>query len=117
MGGGGFAMEPENLLLDRYILTLSKSSRPKICFIGTASGDSERYIENFYKAYKTLECQTTHLSLFKPPKQSLESFVMEQEIIHVGGGNTKNLICLWREWGLDKIKLLWIITWQRLPPL
>ncbi len=35
--------------------------------------------------------------------QSLESFVMEQDIIHVGGGNTKNLLCLWKEWELDKI--------------
>lgn len=37
MGGGGFAMEPDNLALDRYLLGLSEKSLPKICFIGTAS--------------------------------------------------------------------------------
>lgn len=103
MGGGGFAMEPDNLLLDRYILSLSDRRTPKICFIGTASGDSERYINNFYAAYGTLDCTPSHLSLFKPPTKDLESFVAEQDVIHVGGGNTKNLLCLWREWSLDQI--------------
>jgi len=37
MGGGGFSMEPENPLLDRYILRLSKKETPKICFVPTAS--------------------------------------------------------------------------------
>jgi peptidase E len=33
----------------------------------------------------------------------LRSFVMEKDIIYVGGGNTRNLLVLWRVWGLDKI--------------
>lgn len=94
-------MEPENLLLDQYILSLSEKANPKICFIGTASGDSEWYINKFYDAYKTLNCTPTHLSLFKPPTRDFEGFLGEQDIIHVGGGNTKNLLCLWRDWGLD----------------
>lgn len=103
MGGGGFAMEPDNLLLDKYILSLSEKTSPKICFIGTASGDSEVYIERFYSAYKTLNCNPTHLSLFKPQTRNLEDFLDNQDIVHVGGGNTKNLLCLWKEWELDKI--------------
>lgn len=51
MGGGGFSMEPENPLLDRYILGLSKKEIPKICFIPTASGDSDKYIVRFYSAF------------------------------------------------------------------
>lgn len=102
MGGGGFAMEPENPLLDNYILSLSEKNKPKICFIGTATGDSEWYQDKFYSAYEKLECETTHLSLFKPTTRDFDSLVREQDIIHVGGGNTKNLLCLWREWGLDK---------------
>jgi peptidase E len=43
LGGGGFSMEPENPLLDRYILEQSTKQNPKICFIGTASGDAEGY--------------------------------------------------------------------------
>ncbi|MEH2139428.1 Type 1 glutamine amidotransferase-like domain-containing protein [Nostoc sp.] len=52
MGGGGFSMEPENPLIDVYILQLSKKKKPKICFIPTASGDSDRYIVKFYSAIR-----------------------------------------------------------------
>ena len=103
MGGGGFAMEPENLKLDRYLLSLSQKPHPKISFIGTASGDAETYHTKFYTAYKTLDCEPTHLSLFKPHTRDIETYILEQDIIHVGGGNTRNLLCLWKEWELDRI--------------
>jgi len=103
MGGGGFSMEPENLLLDRYVLSAAEVSTPKVCFVGTASGDAETYLDKFYAAFRTLESEPTHLSLFKPPTADLQSFVMEQDVIYVGGGNTRNLLVLWREWGLDTI--------------
>lgn len=96
-------MEPENPLLDRYILGLSKKEIPKICFVPTASGDSDKYIVRFYSAFVQQLCKPSHLSLFNPPTNDLMSFVLEQDIIYVGGGNTKNLIALWKEWGLDHI--------------
>lgn len=48
LGGGGFSMEPHNPLLDTYILRQSNKVNPKICFVPTASGDSENYIAGFY---------------------------------------------------------------------
>lgn len=103
MGGGGFSMEPKTLLLDQYILGLSKKEKPNVCFVPTASGDSDDYIVRFYSTYVKLPCQPSHLSLFNPPTADLRSFVLEQDIIYVGGGNTKSLIALWKEWELDKI--------------
>jgi dipeptidase E len=46
LGGGGFSLEPDNLALDRYILSLwPRSDRePRVCFIPTASADSSDYI-------------------------------------------------------------------------
>lgn len=103
MGGGGFSMEPENLLLDRFVLALSEVPKPKVCFMGTASGDAQSYADRFYAAFHRLECVPADLSLFKPPSGDLRSFVLEQDVIYVGGGNTRNLLVLWREWGLDNI--------------
>lgn len=103
MGGGGFLMEPENPLLDRYILKQAGKEKPKICYVGTASGDAESLVQNFYNFFNEENCEPSHLSLFKPPVRDLESYVMDKDIIYVGGGNTKNLLVLWREWGLDKI--------------
>ncbi|GAA0462438.1 Type 1 glutamine amidotransferase-like domain-containing protein [Alkalibacillus silvisoli] len=103
LGGGGFSMEPENPLLDLYVLNQSNKITPKICFIPTASGDSENYISRFYNFFEKQNCKPSHLSLFKPPRRDLESFLLEKDIIYVGGGNTKNLLILWKEWGIDAI--------------
>ncbi|WP_338368194.1 Type 1 glutamine amidotransferase-like domain-containing protein, partial [Enterococcus faecium] len=103
MGGGGFSMEPENLLLDQYILTQVKNDSPKVCFVPPASGDQTNYIERFYKALKTLPCQPSHLSLFEPEFTDLERYILEQDVSYVGGGNTRNILVLWKEWGLDNV--------------
>ncbi|PZO19416.1 MAG: peptidase E [Leptolyngbya foveolarum] len=102
MGGGGFSMEPDNLLLDRYILEQSPSPTPKVCFLPTASGDSDNYIRRFYDAFTQLDCRPRYINLFRPTHEDLDSFIQEQDIIYVGGGSTFNLLALWKAWGLDK---------------
>jgi len=101
MGGGGFSMEPTNLALDRYVLGLVRRERPRVCFLPTASGDSLGYVKRFHAAFRALGAETSHLSVFNPPVSDLAAFVLEQDAIYVGGGNTRNLVVLWREWGLD----------------
>lgn len=103
LGGGGFSMEPDNPLLDLYILKQAKKAQPKICLIPTASGDSDSYISRYYNFFDQQSCKPSHLSLFKPPTRDIESYILEKDIIYVGGGNTKNLLALWKEWGLDGI--------------
>lgn len=101
LGGGGFSMEPDNPLLDKYILKQTAKRKPKVCFVGTASGDAEGYILKFYTSFLKLSCIPTHLSLFNLPTKDLEAFVLDQDVIYVGGGNTKSLLALWKEWKLD----------------
>ncbi|MBC7428460.1 MAG: peptidase E [Bacteriovorax sp.] len=105
MGGGGFSMEPGNLLLDQFFFSLAQKSRPNVCFLGTASGDSQGYIDRFYDYMKDHEVSPSHLSLFKAPVGSLRDYILSKDVLYVGGGNTRNLMALWREWGLDKIIL------------
>lgn len=103
MGGGGFSMEPDNLALDRYIITQADVERPRVCFLGQASGESQDYTLRFYKAFTELGCRPSRLSLFQPHTADIEDFLMSQHVIYVGGGNTKSMLALWREWGLDRI--------------
>ena len=103
MGGGGWGMEPDNPLLDFYVYNLSDKEEPKVCFVPTASGDSEEYTERFYRHFAPKPAILSHLSLFDPPTSDLKSLILDQDIIYVGGGNTKNLIVLWKEWQLDQI--------------
>lgn len=103
LGGGGFSMEPENPLLDDYILSLARKPSPRVCFVPTASGDSEGYCLRFFDAFSPRDCVPTHLPLFKRKAADLRDFVLRQDIIYVGGGNTVNLLAIWRAHGLDQI--------------
>jgi dipeptidase E len=103
MGGGGFLMEPENPLLDLFLFSLSERKKPKVCFIPTASGDAQSFLDLFYDNMWKHQVEPSHLSLFKPPRSPLRDFVLDKDVFYVGGGNTRNLIVLWKEWGLDRI--------------
>lgn len=103
IGGGGFSKEPENSLIEQYILSLAANESPRVCLIPTASGDRDSYIVQFYTAFTQFSCIPSHLSLFSPPTADLRSFVLAQDILYIGGGNTKSLLALWKAWELDQI--------------
>lgn len=108
MGGGGFSMEPDNPLLDQYVIECSGKKNPSVCFIPTASAESASYIDNFNSAFGRLGCRTGYLSLFTQPQRDLESWLSAFDIVYVGGGNTRCMLALWREWNLDGIlRSLW----------
>jgi dipeptidase E len=108
MGGGGFSMEPDNPLLDDFVLGLSRHHPARVCFVPTASADSATYIVRFYRAFAG-RCIPTDLTLWTSPSlvrqpartSELATFVAEQDVIYVGGGDTANLLALWRRHGLD----------------
>ena len=102
IGGGGFGRVIKDLKIERYITAQSSKKSPKICFIPTATGDDPSYIENFYKAFDSLGCKTSHIDFFKRTID-LESNILDQDIIYVGGGNTKSMLAVWKEWNLDLI--------------
>ena len=99
---GGFGMEPDNLVLDEFVLQIARSDIPRVCFIPTASGDNDNYTRRFYQSFTTLNCKPCHLSLFQPPTDDLLGFICEQDVIYVGGGNTRNMLLIWRDWSVDK---------------
>jgi len=102
IGGGGFGRIIKDLKIEKYIKLQSSKESPKICFIPTATGDDKDYIDNFYKAFDSLGCKTSHIDFFKRTID-LRPHILDQDIIYVGGGNTKSMLAVWKEWGLDKI--------------
>ena len=102
IGGGGFGREIKDLKIEKYIVNQSNIDNPSVCFIPTATGDDKGYIDNFYKAFNSLNCKTSHIDFFKRTI-NLEEHINQQDIIFVGGGNTKSMLAVWKEWGLDSI--------------
>jgi|TARA_B100001093_G_scaffold100699_1_gene92802 aminopeptidase N len=102
IGGGGFGRNPGEGIIEEYILKQTKKKRPNICFIPTATGDNEAYKVNYYATFSKLNCNPTHLDFFKRTPD-LKRLIADQDAIFVGGGNTKSMLAVWREWQLDKI--------------
>ena len=109
VGGGGFMMEDDPSPIDAYIRNLTGKQRPRICFIPTASGDLPAHIDKFYRTYEHLGCEPSHLCFFRQadrnalPLSEFGARLLEQDAVFVGGGNTKSLLAVWREWQLDRI--------------
>jgi peptidase E len=102
LGGGGFSMEPDNPALDLYVLGQARRKNPSICFLPTASGDSDRYVAMFYAAFARYPCRPTHVTFFDRTPD-LSKVLLSQDVIFVGGGNTKSLLAIWREWDVPRI--------------
>lgn len=102
LGGGGFGAEPGDAALDGFVLEHSRRSSPRVLFVPTATGDNPDYVARFEQAFARYDCIPSWLSLFTRTPD-LRSRLLEQDVIFVGGGNTKSMLAVWREWGLVEI--------------
>ncbi len=100
VGGGGFGRNSKHNKIEKYILNQTDISNPNILFIPTASAENDNYIVSFYDCFSKLNCQPNHLNLFKRTPR-LDGLINKSDIIYVGGGNTKSMLGVWREWKLD----------------
>lgn len=102
IGGGGFLAEPRNSALEKYILDQTGKERPNVLMIPTARGDNADYVAKFHAAFSALGAKTQHLPFFDRTPD-LRSLILAQDAIFVGGGNTKSMLAVWREWGLPQL--------------
>ena len=87
--------------LTRYVLELTGRPRPKILFIPTASGDDSAYLLSFYQAFAGVECEPSHLLLFNRTVDDIAGLIRAQDVVMVGGGNTANMLAIWRLHGVE----------------
>jgi dipeptidase E len=108
MGGGGFFADPTSPL-DDFLLSLSPAPRPRVCFLPTAIGDSERGILAFYEAFSRRDCEVSCLRLFGMPEKPAEQ-LRDTDVIYVSGGNTANALAIWRVHGVERAL---VEAWER----
>lgn len=107
IGGSSVLASSTDWPLHQFLLDLSGRDRPRICFIGTASGDDAGYRAGFYATFAR-HAEASHLPLFDLMVDDIGAFLLEQDVIFVGGGNTANLLAIWRLHGVDKaLKAAW----------
>jgi peptidase E len=102
--GGGFSTDDDGLL-DDWLLGHVPSPRPKVCFVPTASGDAPGYVEQFLAAFRPRACEPGVLHLFRREfaDDALRTYLLSQDVVYVGGGNTANLLAVWRAHGVDRL--------------
>lgn len=86
--------------LDDYVLSVARGRRA--CFVPTASAEDSNYIIGFYTTYGR-KADASHLTFFPWPPENLRDVLLQQDVIYVGGGNTANMLAIWRVHGVDEI--------------
>jgi peptidase E len=103
IGDNGFRSHPDVTALFQHLVQSTNQVRPRVCLIPTASGDDQAYMDSFDRMFSRFDCQISHLSLFRGEKEDLAEILLNQDLIYVSGGNTRNMLVLWKEWGVDVI--------------
>jgi peptidase E len=100
LGGASLLPGSTDGPLHQYLLDLTGEGYPRVCFLGTASGDDPASIAAFY-GWFARRAQATHLGLFDRRIGDLTSFLLEHDLVYVGGGSTANALAVWRTHGVD----------------
>jgi peptidase E len=103
IGGAVLAPDSGNFKLERYILDVSGAARPSVVFVPTASGDDVGYVARFYEAYARFGIELDVLRFFRRTPDDLREFLFGFDVVHVGGGNTRSMLAVWRHWGFDAV--------------
>jgi len=91
-------------VFDLAVQLAGSPSRPRICWLGTATGDDPARVGGFYGAFAGSDVHPSHLSLFPMPTVAdVRGHLLTQDVVWVGGGSVANLLAVWRVHGLDAV--------------
>jgi peptidase E len=91
-------------LIEHAIELAGNPDRPRLCYVGTATGDSLNGTAGFYRAFAGSDARVSHLELFTMPNvPDLRAHLLAQDVIWVGGGSVANLLAVWRVHRLDEV--------------
>lgn len=91
--------------LVRHAVDLAGAAgRPRVCHVGTAGGDQAGFRGEADEAARLAGFDLAHLRLFTMPNvEDIEGFLLDQDVVWVGGGSVANLLAVWRVHGLDQV--------------
>lgn len=99
--GGGI-----NQKFVQFVVDLTKKENPRICYVPTASADNEENIKYWSYICKKLSIEPYVLKVWVNSYRTTESFeeiLLSMDAIVVGGGNTLNMVAIWKAQGIDEI--------------
>lgn len=101
IAGGGFGTP-----FIRYMAELTGKEKPKLCYLPTASADSDSGKIRWFESCAELDlipyAQDSFIASYSTPK-SWEEIFLSMDGIVVSGGNTLNQQAIWRAQGIDEV--------------
>jgi peptidase E len=85
-----------------YTFGLTGKERPKVMFLNTASPEDPRASLRTLQAISRL-ADVELVEFFPWPPDGLRELVLAQDLILVSGGNTANMLAIWRVHGFEEI--------------
>jgi peptidase E len=101
LGGGGVAGADRSLI--RYLFDLTGVARPRVCYVPTAAGDAVANVALFYRTFPSHSFDPTDLQLFERTGDDLRESIVGADAVYVAGGNTANMLAIWRLHGVDAL--------------
>jgi peptidase E len=102
-GRGPYDWKPAPVF-DLMVELAGRPERPRLCYLGTATGDDPVRLAGVYGAFAGTDVRVSHLNLFTMPTvPDMRAHLLEQDLVWVGGGSVANLLAVWRVHGLDRI--------------
>ena len=101
IGGGGFTHSSDEDL-DEYVINQVNKSKINIGFLPTASNDNQEKTDLFYKRFKSQKFKLSHFNLCSSV-EGFNEWLLNKDIIYVGGGNTSDMINIWKRHNLIKV--------------
>jgi dipeptidase E len=101
ISGGGL-----NKSFIKYLIKLTGKKKPRLCFLPTAAADDPRVTVYWYQLCADLDVVPYVQNMFITSyymKESFEDVLLSMDGIIVGGGNTLNMIAIWKAQDLDKV--------------
>jgi peptidase E len=94
-------------LLMKFLIQLTGKPKPRVCYLPTAKGDKLFEIQAFYRAVRPLSCEPRHQPVFisSSDLKSFDDELLAADALFVGGGNTLNMLAIWKAQEIDKTLL------------
>ena len=96
--GGGATPEP----VRDHLTSLTAKDRPKLLLVTTAGREDPAQTLRIYDAYAGA-AEISRVEFFPWPRRDLREHALAHDLILVGGGNTANMLAIWRVHGFDEI--------------
>lgn len=88
----------------KYTAEITQKKNPKICFLPTATADNQQYIDYWFELCSDLKIKPSVMKVWissSTQKESFEEILLGMDAIIVGGGNTLNMLAIWKAQEID----------------